>query len=189
MKKHILIVSIILILLLPSWVKGADKGFFADISLNLFSNSDSDFKDAYKSSIMVPEINIGYFITDSLYVFGGYEFYKVDGKTPGWDFELNMDQKILSFGAGYNKGLSEKLGISGEFGVVSISYTEKLIDLELENKSSCIGFRLRTKLQYNISDMIGLYIKLGYTIAKDTIDNIDNNFGGLSTGLGLNLTF
>ncbi len=184
-----MVILVLCLLFIPSIVKSAEKGFYVDVSVSLFSNSDVDFKEAYKSSIMVPEINLGYFFTDNLYVFGGYEFYKVDGKTPEWDFTLNMDQKILSLGAGYFKEFSEKLGLSGELGLVSISYTEKLIDLELENKDSCIGFRLRTKLQYKISNLIGLYLKLGYTIAKDTIDDVENNFGGISTGVGINIFF
>lgn len=188
-RKYILVISMIIILLLPSMIRADKKGLFADLSIKIFSNSDAEFKEVYQSSIMVPEINIGYFLSENLYIFGGFEFYKVDGKTPEWQFTLEMDQKIFSFGAGYFKKISEKLGLSGAIGLVSISYTEKLLDLELENKSSSIGFRLRTKFQYKISALIGLYFKLGYTMAKDTLDDLENNFGGFSTGLGLKLSF
>ncbi len=187
---YIMLAIIVLSLLfIPSIVKSAEKGFYADVSISLFSNSDTEFKEAYKSSIMIPEINIGYFFSKSLYVFSGFEFYKADGNTSEWDFNLNMDQKIFSFGAGYFKEFSKKLGLSGELGIVSISYIEKLIDLALENKDSCTGFRMRAKLHYKISDLIGVYLKLGYTIAKNTIDDLENNFGGISTGIGAEFFF
>ena len=189
-KNYTMLAIIVLGLLsMPSIVKAGDKGFFANLSINLSSNSDAEFKDAYKASIMVPEIGIGYFLSNKFYIFGGFELFSVDGKTPEWNFALEMDQKIFSLGAGYYQKFSEKFGLSAEIGLVSVNYTEKLIDLKLENKSSCLGFRLRTKLQYKISNQIGLYLKLGYTIAKDTIDDIENNFGGIKTGFGLSLSF
>ena len=186
---NILIPLILVFLFLPATVKGAKKKFFADLSVNLFSHSDTEFKKVYKSSITVPEIAIGYFFSGNFYIFGGFEFFSVDGSTPELNFDLKMDQKTFSLGGGYYKEFSEKLGLSGELGLAFISYTEESKDLELKSKSSCTGFRLRGKLQYKISDLIGLYIKLGYTIAKDTIDDISKKFGGLSTGLGIKFSF
>jgi outer membrane protein assembly factor BamA len=188
-KKNILMVLTIFIIFLPSIIRANDKGLFADFSINSFSNADTSFKESYQSSIIVPEVTLGYFLLDNLYVFGSFESYNVDGKTQQWNFALNMNQKIYSFGVGYYKSISNKLGLSGEIGAVSINYTEKLLNLELENKGSCTGFRLATKLQYNINNLIGFYLNLGYTKIKDTIDGIDNNFGGIRYGLGVKFFF
>jgi hypothetical protein len=167
----------------------SDKGFFVDLSLNYFFPSDADFKDIYKESLMIPFIGAGYHFSRNFYIFGGFEFYSIEGKTPVWDFNTKMTQNVISFGGGYFKDLSEKVGISGELGLVFINYTEEITDLNLENKDNCMGFRLGTKLQYQLSDLISLALKIGYTIAKDTIDDFTTNFGGLHTGLGLLFIF
>lgn len=169
--------------------KTSRQRFFIGLSINSFYPSNSEFKTIYKESVMIPEVSVGFFLLEKLYFFGGYEFYKVEGKTPQWDLNSEMDQKILSFGAGYFIDLSEKLGLSAELGMVSISYTEKLIDFELENKSSCTGFRLGSKLQYKISSLIGFNLSLGYTIIKDEIDDISTDFGGLRLGIGAKISF
>jgi hypothetical protein len=180
---------ILILLFLPSITNGAEKSFFADLTLNSFFPSDSDYKTIYKSSIILPEISIGYFFSQKFYVFGGFGFYSVAGKTPAWDFDAKMTQNIFSLGGGYFKEFSETLGLNGELGLVYISYTEELTDLELKNKSNCIGFRFSTKVQYKLSTLISLAIKLGYTVAKDTTDNITSNFGGLNTGLIIRFSF
>jgi len=188
MKSNLLIVFI-LVLLLSTTVMAGEKSFFADLSFNSFSNSDSEFKDVYKSSIMVPQIIVGYFFSDNLYAFAGFEFYKVDGKTPKVGFDVNMNQKNFLFGGGYSYKLSDKLNINGELGILSISYTETLEILNLENKGSCVGFLIGTKLKYGITDKLSSYLKLTYYIAKDNLDDIDINFGGLNIGIGIRILF
>jgi len=185
----VIILVVIAFVFLPSMVNGEKKDFFADFSINFFSNSNADFRDEYRSLVMVPEISIGVFFSNKLYIFGGFELFKVKGKTPEWNLDLEMKQRIFSLGTGYFHSFSKKMGLRGEFGIVSVSYTEKLLALKLENKGSCIGFRLNTKLQYKISSLTDLYFKLGYTIAKDTVGDTKNNFGGFSTGFGVNFSF
>ncbi len=187
---HLLLIFVITItLLLPSIAEGAEKNLFIDISVNIFFPSDSDFKNIYSNSVTIPEINLGYYLTSELYVFGGMGFSSIKGKTPEWGFDLKMSQNIFSLGGGYFKELSEKLGLSGQLALAYISYNEELTSLGMSNKSNCLGFRLSTLLQYKISKHISLAFKLGYMAAKDTIDDLTSNFGGLNTGLGIIFLF
>jgi len=165
--------------------KVPEKKLFLDLTINSFFPSDSEFKAIYKSSILVPEIGIGYIFAKKFYVFGGFEFLKVTGKTPQLSFELDTSQKIFYFGGGYLKNLSSRLYLNGELSIVYLSFTEELKDLELENKGNFTGLRLGTKLQYKISKVFRFFIKLGYTFIKDTSDDITSNYSGFKTGLGV----
>ena len=185
----LLIIMIMVIMLSPSMTNGAEKNLFIDLSVNIFFPNSTDFKNIYSGTILNPEINVGYFLTGELYVFGGLGFYSSEGKTPGWDFDVKMTQNIFSLGGGYFKELSEKLGLSGQLALAYISYNEELTSLELGNKSNCLGLRLSTSLQYKLSDQISLALKLGYLAAKDTMDDLTSNFGGINTGLGVIFLF
>jgi len=184
-----LIILIMVIMLSPSMINGAEKNLFIDLSVNFFFPNSTDFKNIYSSSVISPRITGGYFITDNFFAFGGLRFYSTKGKTVEWDFDVEMTQTILSLGGGYFKELSEKLGFRGEIALAYISYNEELTGMELGNKGNCGGFILNTSLQYKLSEQISLAFKLGYLAAKDTVDDLTSNFGGINTGLSVIFLF
>ncbi len=184
--RNVFLLSVSILLMLPaSAFAKNEKGVFIDLSANLFINSESEFRDAYKSSIFVPEFGIGYFFTDNFYCFGAFELFRVNGKTPQWSMKMEIKQKTFSIGAGYRMQLTDNISICGECAGVSVKYTEALPALKLENDGSCIGIRGRAKLNYSLSRKFDLVFKIGYTYANDTVNGIEKSFGGINTGLGI----
>jgi hypothetical protein len=185
-------VMMIFVLTMPSMAgdRGDESGrFFTGIGVNLFYPSGSSFKEIYTSSITVPGFQLGYHLSKEFYLLTGFEWYSASGNTPAWDWDTELKQKIFSFGGGYLVYLSEKFRLSGDVSVIYLSYTEEIKELALKQSNHCTGFRLDAGLWYRLSKHIRAKLSIGFDNAKDTVEDIRVNLGGLRSGIAIYLTF
>jgi hypothetical protein len=157
---------------------------FIGASFSLFSPSQSDFRDIYQPLIVHPQIRVGYFLSSRVYVFSTFDFFSLDGKTPKWEMDTRLTQRILSLGAGFRKEISGKISASGALSLVYLAYKEKIQALTEENSSGCPGFSLESALYYNFSQKIMGMTCLSYMHAQKTGNDITAKFGGFRLGLG-----
>jgi len=184
MKKATLIIAVIMILSVLTY---ADSRFMVSVSGNLLMPSDEDFKVIYSSSVIYPEVKAGLKIYDNLYAWSAYGFFKKDGVTPVLDIEVTSTQNFLSFGAGYLVKLTEKLSLDIAAGLASISYKEEAMGIEISG--SKMGFQADAGICLTLWEGFFTILHAGYIGAKDTVNSLEVNLGGIQFGIGIGIFF
>jgi hypothetical protein len=158
---------------------------FIGVSFNLFSPSQSDFRDIYRPIIVHPQIRAGYFISPKAYVFSTFDFFTLNGKTPEWQMDARLTQRILSLGAGYRTEISGKISASGALSGVYLSYQEEIPAIAVKDSSSCLGFAIESALDYRFGNKIRGITCLSYTNVQKTHNEVTAKFGGFRLGMGV----
>jgi hypothetical protein len=196
-RRHGLGMFVLLVFLLfPVWGLGAEtkvaggshaarfSKIFAGMSFSLFSPSQSEFREIYKPIIVHPQIRVGYFFSPRVYIFSTFDFFSLNGKTPEWEMDTKLTQRIFSLGAGYRKEISGKISASGALSLVYLAYKEEIQTLAMENSSNCLGFSLEGAIYYKFSRKIKGITCLSYSVAQKTSDDVTAKFGGFRLGIG-----
>lgn len=183
MKKYLLIIGIIVIL--SGLLLGEGKIIIA-ASGNLLMPADANYKDIYGGSVFFPEFKLGYRMFNNGYLWASVGFFSKEGETIKLGLSADSSQTLISFGGGYTFHLSEKAGFNAELGLVSFSYKEEALDLEVSD--SAIGFVVNGILIYKLSDKFFLQAIIGYASAADTVDDTEIKLGGFKSGIGLGVT-
>lgn len=188
--KRFITLSIVLMIVCSAAVsaEGDKKRFFAGFDLNVMFHADSTFKKVYSDNVLVPEFKAGYFVSRNILVWAAYGFYSKNGETEQLAVKTETKQSFLSFGAGYNRELGEKINLTLLAGICSVSYEEKALGEKVDG--SAVGFRIDGLFQYDISSSVYSQIGIGYTGVSDSTDSgVDIKLGGFRISAGCGFRF
>jgi len=181
--------ALILILLFVSVItlKAGDK-IYGNLGINFLLPSDSNYKDIYGSSVIMPEIEIGYMINEKINIYGGFGYISKKGTTVG---ELKLDTKstrtYLDLGIGYGVYKNDKFLIKIKGGISYIMSKEEAMEEEVSTNT--LGFKAELEGDYKISDKLFTGFKIGYIYGKDSVEDIDIKLGGVKIGFILGYRF
>ena len=188
MKKGVIVSFLVLLLMAP--VYGAGK-YTVSLTANFLSPADGDYKDVYGSGVFFPELKLGYKISGNFSLWGGLGLLSAEGSTPVLDEDSKSNQNFISFGAGYNKNLKEKLDFKFELGLAYVNYREEALGEKISD--SAFGFKLDAGLLYTISNSFFAVVELSYLCARDTLtfegEEVKIKLGGLKGGIGVGVRF
>ncbi len=188
MKKKIIFIFI-LITLVTSFSYSLGK--FVNISANIFLPSDSNFKEAYSSSVLMPSLKIGIIAHKNIYAWIGYQFFSKKGETIQLKEEIKYTQYNTGIGLGYLRKINNKINMDLYTGLYYIAYKEVEINVDNPSKvrDSTIGFIFGVSMYYRLNKLLFLSSGVRYLLAKDTIDTEQSNFGGIQLNMGFGLRF
>ena len=165
--------------------KGAK--FYLKLNLDYLSARDSDYKDVYGSGFFSPSVKAGFRIIRNVYIWTGYGIASAKGTIPEEEFSAKSNQAFFFVGMRYSRDISKTLGYKVEASVVSISYREEAIDVEV--KESAMGFDIQTGLVLNLGKSLFSEFSVGYMYASDQLAEKKVLLGGFKTGLGVGVRF
>ncbi len=185
MKKVILIMIVLLVSVIT--LRAGDK-IYGELGMNLLLPSDSNYKDIYGSSEIMPDIEIGYMVNEKINIYGGFGYISKSGTTEG---ELKVDTKTrriyLDFGIGYGIYKSDKISIKVKGGISYIMNKEEAMEEEVS--SNTLGFRGEIEGDYKIGKKVFTGFKVGYIYGKDNVEDVDIKLGGVKIGIIIGLIF
>lgn len=165
------------------------KRFFLGVSYNFLVPADENFKKIYGSRNFYPNLKAGFFISQELYLWGGYGFVSGEGEIDiyGTKMEAKSKQSFFSFGAGYCGSLSGKLDYRIEAGGVSFRYEEEA--MEKTDSESSSGFKLNLGICWNFSRLFFADLFAGYMYGSKNLGERTVKIGGFTAGLGFGIGF
>ncbi len=182
------IVLIIIVFLVSTIILTAGEKIYGELGVNLLLPSDSNYKEIYGNSVMMPDVEIGYVINEKISVYGGLGYISKRGTTVG---ELKVDTKTarsyLDFGIVCGIYNSNKLSIKIKSGISYIMSKEEAMEEEVS--SNTLGFRGELEGNYSINKNIFTGLKIGYIYGKDRVEDMDIKLGGVKIGLLLGYRF
>ena len=185
MKKTIFIIIILMVSVITL---SAGEKIYGDLGINLLFPSDSNYKEIYGNSVMMPDIEIGYMINDKISIYEGFGYMLKSGTTEG---ELRVDTKstrrYLDFGIGYGIYENGKFLIKIKGGINYIMSKEEAMEEEVS--SNTLGFRAEFESNYKINDKLFTGLKIGYIYGKDSVEDVDIKLGGVKIGVILGFRF
>jgi hypothetical protein len=175
----------LILFLVSTVIQASQQKVMIVASFNLVFPADSNFRDTYSSSVILPEIKAGYRISKKIFIWAGFGLLSKDGTTPVLEEEASSSQNFLSLGAGCLKDLSEKLKLSIEAGLCTVFYSEEALGEELSG--TAFGFRIDAGLLYHLSKQFFLSLSAGYIFSTDKVEGVSIKPGGVRAGIGLGL--
>ncbi len=190
-KKNILI--ILIIIFISSFLVSAEMKngkFVIKISAVNFSNADSNFKEIYGNSSILPEFTFNYFFNRNLYVMSGFGSMKKNSVITlmgGKDLELLSKQSFFSLAFGFKKTIFGRIESFINSGIVFFNFKEDGLSETISD--SALGFRLDLGVIYNINKLFFIDFKLGYLHGTKKYDNNSVKLGGLLSAVGIGIRF
>jgi hypothetical protein len=165
------------------------KKFFAAASYNNLLPADENFKEIYGSQHFYPTLKAGFFLSQKIYLWGGYGFFSSKGEIDVYGIKMaaKSKQAFISFGAGYRGSLAKKIDYRVETGAVSYKYEEETMGET--NSQSSYGFKIDLGICYNFSRIFFGEIFAGYMYGRKELDARTIKIGGKTTGIGLGIRF
>ena len=189
MKKGLILFSILLMMSLFGFGVEGEKSqkFMVQINGNFLFPADGNYKDVYGSNVFFPGIRAGYCISNSIYLWLGYDYLSKSGTTPVLEEEAKSTQHFIGLGAGYRGDFSEKIGYRVQAGVVYFSYKEEALGETVSD--SAIGFELEGDLVFHFNERFFILLLLGYGYGSDDVEEVSIKLGGFKSGIGLGFMF
>ena len=182
-----ILIFICMILLISAGIFGKER-FTVSLTGHYFVPADPDYKDVYGKGKFSPEFKIGKKLSGGLYLWTGYGYLSAKGKTVGvFEEKTRSSQHFLYFGPGFTGKITGRLDYLAELGLFHARYQEEALDEEVTG--SAWGFRAEAGLCYKIMDNLYSGLILGYSSARDEIEEVQIKLGGLETGLRISLRF
>lgn len=176
-----------MILFLSGGVFGKER-FTVSLTGHYFVPADSDYKDIYGKGKFFPDFKIGAKLSRGLYLWAGYGYLSAKGKTVGvLEEETKSSQHFLYFGPGYTGNLTGRLDYLAELGLFHARYQEEALGEKVTG--SAWGFRAEAGLCYKITDNLYSGLTVGYSSARDEVEEVRIQLGGFVTGLRIGLRF
>jgi hypothetical protein len=154
---------------------------------NLFSSSQTQYRQIYGQAVFMPEIKITYLVYQGITIWGGFGSITSNGSIEEVDEKAHISQIFLGFGAGYEHKLSALLRLRAELGLTSISFKEKAMEVTL--KGSGLGWKIGAILDYFIGKKIFVLLTAAYSQASADAQTGKIELGGLQLGAGLGFAF
>jgi len=179
--------SLLVMLIFISGALQAGQKFSASITGNILFPGDSGYRDVYGKSGFLPELKVGYSLSENIYLWAGYGYLGKKGETPVLKLEAKSTQHFLSLGAGYGGKLTAQLGYEAELGLMIVAYKEEA--METSASGTAFGFRVDAGLTYALAGPVFAAAEVGYLFASDKIEGETIKPGGFKAGLGLGAKF
>ena len=185
MKKTLLIIFVLMVSVLTLT---AGEEIYGDLGINLLLPSDSNYKEIYGNSVIMPDVEIGYMINDKINIYGGFGYISKSGTTEG---ELKVDTKstrtYLDLGIGYGIYKGDNLLIKIKGGISYIMSKEDAMEEDVN--SNTLGFKAELEGDYKINDKLFTGLKIDYIYGKDRVEDVDIRLGGVKIGVVLGYRF
>lgn len=185
--KSLRAVSFLFLFILVSSFAFSDSRIYIGAGASYFRPSDENFKVAYGSSHILPDIEFGIRLLWHLHLIGGYSFLSKRGEVPELGIESKSEQQFLSFGAGFLVPIGKSASFLMAGGAASISYVEEVLDIKVDGNK--IGFFGEAGL--NILPINVLYIgfRAKYIRAKHLYEDVSFKLGGMKLNACIGVRF
>lgn len=183
MLKRILIVIFFMSAVLTAG--NSEKSFFLSVNSNLIMSADSNFRTLYSGAVTAPEFKAGYSLTRNLYLWGGLQYFSVDGKDNLFSIPTESSQTTLSLGAGTVFKLGRKFEMLIQGGLSAIKFKESVPGTEVSENLT--GVRGDMIIRYLISGTIFTETGAGYMYASKDKEQQSIKAGGLKLFLGVGI--
>ncbi|GEM_PF-3896016 len=166
---------------------GSPREFMVSVVANAFRSDSREYRQLYGQAVLMPQLKLTCLVYGNFSIWAGFGMVSRQGYIGEVGETAQIDQTLLSLGAGYVQKLSGKLRLRGELGLVRISFKEKA--LEVVQRGSGVGPKLEVDLEYFVSKRVLVTLAAAYCRARDEMDIGKVELGGAQAGAGVGLVF
>lgn len=167
--------------------KSGRNKFFVMLSTGYLFSLDSNYKKIYGNSSILPQIKVGFKISENFYMWTGYGGVKGKGLILEIGTNAESAQNFFALGFKYTRFFPKRLGYKLDVSTVKVSYSEKALDTKV--KGSALGYNFEAGLVYNLGRCLFTEFYVGYLYASKLVLNKMITLGGFGAGLGLGMKF
>jgi hypothetical protein len=163
-----------------------DSTFMVTASGSLFFSSAAGYRQIYGQTFM-PEIKVSGLVFKNISVWGACGFISNNGLIEEVNEPAQINQTMISFGAGYVYKLNARLQLRAEAGMAFISFKEEALEETL--KGSGLGWKIGVNCDYFFWKKMFATLGASFSQAGDDVQTGKVKLGGFLLGVGLGFAF
>ncbi len=160
------------------------------VNAGYFFPADEGYKSVYGTKGFNPEAKVGMRVAGPAFLWIAGGIFNGTGETyPVLKYKAEAKQMRFAGGLGIKTTGQRWYCGRLEAGVLYVSYSEKVEQMNAEVKGSGIGWRVDGALQVNVNRWLGIETAVSYASATDKTENGEIKLGGFRVGIGVVLSY